>query len=430
MRLAPTTNSGADPRALVDHLFRHESAYLHASLVRVFGPARLPLIEDVVQESLLRAMKVWSIRGVPDQPRAWLHQVARNLALDTVRRERAFDARLGAVQQYLEQTATPERAPGENSVDDELALVFACCLPNLPRSAQVALTLKIACGFSVPEIASAFRERPATVAQRLVRAKHCFRQAASAEIPVDDALPSRLDAVLEVLYLLFNEGYSASVGQELVRAELCGEALRLVRLLLARADTAQPPALALAALLCLQASRLSARTDDEGTALLLRDQDRRQWDRALIAEGFAYMEAAADTDAASAYHLQAAIAGCHAAAPHFEATDWPRIIEFYDALLLHWPNPVAALNRAIAIGEGCGPAAGLAALAALPIGGGAEHWLQAAARAELLERLDRTAEAAVAWRQALAADLRPAQHLHVTRRIRRLETTPARLAGD
>jgi len=411
--------------ALVDHLFRHQAGAIAARLVRLFGAAHLDASEDAIQDALVEAVRRWPHDGIPERPDAWLTRVARNRLLDHLRRRRSFDDRQDRYALLLEQTrprADGERFPGE-VLDDQLALIFACCTPLLKRPARVALTLKIACGFSVEEIAAAFLDRRATVAQRLVRAKAALRaQPELAQMPPPDHIPDRLDAVLEVLLVMFNEGYSAHQGEALVRHDLCHEALRLVRLLLARRDSDRPRTRALAALFCLQASRLGARLDEHGTSLLLADQDRSRWDRSLIQEGFAYLEAAENANGEpSPYHLMAAIAACHAAAPAPEAVDWVRILKFYDALTARFDSGMVRLNRIIALAEVHGPDAALEALDTLDDETLGHHLYAQIARADLLERSGRTAAALACWRGTERLDLRRAQRLHVEERIRRLE---------
>lgn len=407
---------------LIEHLFRHQAGHMHARLLQRFGPRHLDQIEDIVQEALLRAMRTWPHRGIPEKPAAWLHTVARHLMLDHLKHA---SVRTRRQAEYAREMA-PEPAVDASfrgEVDDaRLSLIFACCHPQLPRPAQVALTLKIACGFSVGEIAHAFGQQPATVAQRLVRAKRRFRtEVDQVQLPPPEQLPSRLDAVLEVVYLLFNEGYASSSATTLIRDELCAEALRLVRQLRQLPATAGPRTNALAALICLHASRLPTRLDPAGISLRLAEQDRRQWDRDLISEGFHYLEAAEQTEQLSSFHLEAAIAACHATAPDFQHTDWQRIRQFYDLLIQSRPSPEIALSRAIAIGHADGANAGLRALDQLAAGTEQDFRFHAA-RAELLEQLSRPAEALTAWQQAASRAQRPANQRHIRGRIQVLES--------
>lgn len=330
----PATESGS--RHVVEQLFRHSAGRIVATLARVLGPARLDVAEEAVQEAMLRALRRWPYTGVPDNPAGWLFQVARNTALDLVRHDEVVRAKLPLL-------VLPEQA-GEHGVDDELALMFLCCHPGLPLASQVALTLRTVGGLGVGEIGAALLTRPATVAQRLVRAKRWLRDN-TVPLEVD---PSRLDSVLAVLYLLFDAGYDASEGDAAVRGELCGEAIRLCRLLHAADRTNLPRTRALLALMLLQGSRLRARTDAAGDILLLSDQDRTRWDGGMIAEGTRLFASACTGAERSAFHVEAAIALCHAMAPDVERTDWPRVVALYDDLLAIRPSPVAALNRAIA----------------------------------------------------------------------------------
>lgn len=322
-------------RVVVEQLFRHSAGRIVATLARVLGPARLDVAEEALQEAMLRALQRWPYAGVPDNPAGWLFRVARNTAVDLVRHDDVVRAKLPLL--------VPAEEAGERHGDDELALMFLCCHPGLPLASQVVLTLKTVGGLGADEIGAALLAKPATVAQRLVRAKRWLRDN-PVPLEVD---PSRLDSVLSVLYLLFDAGYDASEGDSAVRAELCGEAIRLCRLLCADKRTDLPRTRALLALMLLQASRLRARTDPDGDILLLSDQDRGRWDRAMIAEGTRIFGSACTGDERSAFHIEAAIALCHAMAPDVERTDWAQVVALYDDLLDLRPSPVAALNRAI-----------------------------------------------------------------------------------
>ena len=327
-------------------------------LARWLGAARLDLAEEAVQDALLRALSTWPFRGVPAEPRGWLFQVARNRAVDLLRREASLRGKLDGFDGGLEEY------PAASALgDDELAMMFMCCHPSLPPAARVALTLKTVGGFSVDEIAAAFLAESDAIAQRLVRAKRQIReQAIAIEIPAEDELGGRLDSVLDVLYLLFNEGYSAHGGPNLTRAELCGEAIRLAEILAGNSATDRPAVHALLALMLLQASRLSARVDEAGDILLLAEQDRGAWDQELIGRGLRHLEGAASGHTITAYHVEAAIAAAHAAAVNDAATDWGYIVRLYDDLLAIKPSPVVELNRAIALAMAEGPAVGIAAI--------------------------------------------------------------------
>jgi RNA polymerase sigma-70 factor (ECF subfamily) len=387
---------------LVDHLFRHAAGEMVAALTRALGPRRLDLAEEVVQEALLRALQSWPYAGIPDNPRGWLFEAARNRAIDVLRRERALAERLEAAVFNLRAEALPEAST--LAADDVLAMMFMCCHPDLGRPAQIALTLKTVGGFGVTEIAAACLAEPVTIAQRLVRAKRQIREEAiPLEIPSPAAMATRLASVLEILYLLFNEGYAAHEGDDLVRGELCGEAIRLARLLVASPQTDEPRVHALLALMLLQASRLPARLDGTGELLLLADQDRALWDRALIAEGMRHLERASAGSALTPYHVEAAFAAAHAAAPDAASTDWAHVLRLYEQLLALKPSPVVALNRAVALAMVEGPEAGIAALRPLAEEPAlARYYLLPAARGALLLAAGKRGAAAAEYKAALA----------------------------
>lgn len=347
-----------------------------ASLTRAIGARHLSLAEEAVQDALLRALQQWPYRGLPDDPAAWLHRVARNRAVDRLRHERIVDARAAAILAAAEPAvavATPTaRLPSEPRPieDDQLGMMFMTCHPVLPAEARVALTLKVVGGFSVGEIARAFLADQRTIAQRLVRAKRLLRQrhvAFGAPGPRD--LVARLDSVLDAVYLLFNEGYAATAGDRLIREEISGEAIRLAALLTRDSVTALPRTWALLSLLLLHAARFPARVSSDGELFLLRDQDRSRWDQTLIAEGLRALDRSAAGVEVSAYHLQAEIAACHAVAPHWAETDWPRIADCYRALEALTGSPLVTLNRVIAesqLSRSASPIAELEALIAHP----------------------------------------------------------------
>ncbi len=362
MSFCSTPSSQADGvNQLVDHLFRHQSAKIVSMLTRIFGLAHLDLAEDVVQETLLKALRQWPFHGVPQNPGGWILQTAKNLAIDTLRREASFRDKAEAIAYQIEQDmCSPDEYDKNELQSDQLAMMFTCCHPSLPREVQIALTLKTLCGFSVTEIARAFLSEEATIAQRLVRAKRKIRdENISLEFPEPAVLHKRLAVVLEVLYLLFNEGYNAHEGENLVRDELCAEAIRLTSLLLEHSIGDRPRVHALLALMLLQASRLPARVDAEGNLLLLAEQNRALWDRELIQRGLHYLERSATGEELSEYHLQAGIAACHAMASNYAATDWKNILNQYDALIEISHSPVVALNRAVALAMLEGPRAGI-----------------------------------------------------------------------
>jgi RNA polymerase sigma-70 factor (ECF subfamily) len=395
-------------RPLVEHLFRHQSGQMLATLTRIFGLPDWDLAEEAVQEAMLQALRQWPYQGIPANPRAWLGEVARNKALDVLRRRALERRREGEVEKrQLEREAALAHCTfgegGEHVGDDQLAMMFACCHPALAPQARFALTLKAVGGFSAAEIARGFLAEEAAVAQRLVRAKRLIQeQGIVLKLPADDELPARLDSVLQAIYLIFNEGYLSYQGEELVRQELCAEAIRLCGLLLTHPITAPPKVHALHALMCLQAARLPARVDTEGDILLLAEQDRSLWDQALLARGFARLELAAEGDELSPYHIQAGIAAVHAAAASYDTTNWVQLLSWYDQLLAVEPTPVAALNRAIVLTMVDGPGAGLAALEPICEETSLRHYyLLPAARADMLRRLGRGNEVAESYRQAL-----------------------------
>lgn len=342
----------------VDGLFRRQYAQLVAMLTRIFGAQYLDLVEDVVQDTLVKALRQWGYGGIPDNPTGWMLRVARNGALDALRRERTLTSKAELIAAELSSRFVgPEEAVTDDGWDDQLRddqlrLMFGCCHPALSRETQVALTLKTLAGFGVPEIARAFLTPEPTIAQRLVRAKRLIRdRGLSYTLPEGEALAERLDAVLAVLYLIFNEGYEAHAGEQLSRLDLCAEAIRLASILVEAPVGAQPRAHALLALMSLQAARLPGRTDAAGDLLTLTEQDRNLWDRRLIAVGLHALARAASGDQLSAYHLQAEIAACHALAPSYATTDWQRILAAYDALIARDPSPVLLLNRTVALAE-------------------------------------------------------------------------------
>jgi RNA polymerase sigma factor (sigma-70 family) len=358
---APSEVSGT-----VEHLFRHEGAKMVAILTRIFGIEHLNLAEDVVQEALVRALQTWPFYGVPKNPSAWIMRASRNLALDVVRRRKVFQNKQAEIIHQMDRDgATPDEAIfSEDEIsDDRLRLMFVCCHPAIPAEAQVALALKTLCSFSVAEIGHAFLTTEAAIAKRLTRAKQKIHQAQIPfEIPAGRELGQRLDRVLQSLYLLFNEGYKASSGENLVREELCEEAIRLAELLVAHPAGDQPKTHALLALMLLNAARNATRMDSQGNLLRLQEQDRTRWDKSMIARGMFHFAQSATGNELSEYHLQAGIAACHCAAKDYESTDWQKILSLYDRLIEFDQSPVVALNRAVAIANIRGPKAGLEAV--------------------------------------------------------------------
>jgi RNA polymerase sigma factor (sigma-70 family) len=414
-----------EPRVheLVEHLFRHQAGQMLATLTHIFGLENLDLAEDVVQEALVQALRQWPFQGIPENPGAWLIRVARNRALDRLRRQASLRRKESELEQRLQERHSSPAAADPSDAgelqDEQLAMIFACCNPALSAEVRVALTLKTVSGFSVPEIARAFLCEYATIAQRLVRAKRRITEAGiTLALPSPSEIPTRLDSVLQVLYLLFNEGYGAHSGENLVRADLCGEAIRLALLLASRPDTGLPKVHALLALFFLQAARLEARVDGDGNLLLLAEQERSQWDQALLARGVGHLERAADGDEVSEYHLQAGIAAVHATSTSSADTNWTQLVGLYDQLLAVSPSPVVALNRAIARSMVEGPEAALASLEALDTLPAMKHYyLLPAVRADFLRRLGRTDEAAASYREALARAGTEPERRFLSRRI-------------
>ncbi len=416
------------PHHLVDHLFRSRAGQMVAWLTRIFGPSHLDLAEEVVQDALVKALQQWPYSGVPDNPGGWLFRVARNGALDVLRRDASFRDRAHQIAADLQRLPGPP--PGEAAVDDdELRMVFMCCHPSLPRDARVALSLKTVGGFSVTEIARAFLTTDSTIAQRLVRAKRTLREHGIAfELPHGSDLGERADSVLEVIYLLFNEGYNAHAGEDLIRRDVCGEALRLGRLVALSSALAgrAPAAHALTALMAFQAARLPARVDASGEIVLLEDQDRSQWDRGLVALGFAHFERSAEGPQISVYHLQAAIAAVHAGAATPAETRWPEILGLYDQLLALQPSPIVALNRAVALSRVSGPRAALALLDSLAGEPAlANYYLLPSVKARLLAELGQHRAAAESYRSALERPCSEPERRFLLRRLRECAEMPS-----
>lgn len=402
---------------LVDHLFRRQSGRMVATLTSILGPPNIQLAEDVVQQSLLRALELWPFHGVPDNPEAWLVRVARNLALDSLRRNASLAAKIPEIERRMQPAA-----PTSGFDDDQLSMMFLSCHPQLPNDARVCLTLKVVAGFSIPEIASAFLAKPETIAQRIIRAKRQIReQSLSLEMPPLDQLPARLDSVLDAVYLIFNEGYSASAGESLLRRELCDEAIYLTRLLAAQPVVSSPKVDALLSLQLFAAARLDARTDEAGNLLLLEEQDRTRWDRTRITEGFHYFDRSARGTQISTYHLQAAIAAAHASAPSLDDTDWPQIASLYDQLLQLNPSPVVILNRAVAIARRDGAPAGLREIETIRHHPAlSNYYLLHAVMAWLHEQTGEFSEAEWHYRSALACRTNQPEQRFLSRRLAQL----------
>jgi RNA polymerase sigma-70 factor (ECF subfamily) len=339
---------------LVDHLFRHESGKMIAVLSRLLGLQNIEIAQDLVHDTLLQAMSTWSYKSIPDNPSAWLYRVAKNKAIDFLRREKKFKE-VSPQYSYLLQSeytlaSTVNNLFLENEIQDsQLRMMFACCHPSIQEESQIALTLKTLCGLSVNEISKAFLTTEETIAKRIYRAKEKIKaEKIELEVPQNSELSTRVDTVLKSLYLLFNEGYKSANPDKLIREDLCEEAMRLCFLLTQHSLTALPRAKALLALMCLQASRLDARLDDKNNIILLKHQDRSKWNRSLISKGFELLEESTEPFEVSAYHLEAAIASQHAAARSFEQTNWKNIYHLYEMLYQLQPNPIVAMNKAIA----------------------------------------------------------------------------------
>jgi len=413
-------------RELLDSLYRVESGRILATLIRLLGD--FDLAEEAMHEAFAAALSLWPTSGVPGNPRPWLISTARFKAIDTLRRRARFDSSQDELARHLERQWTSAESSKEEDIleDDRLRLIFTCCHPSLAPEARVALTLREVCGLTTEEIAKAFLTTPRTLAQRIVRAKAKIREARIPyEVPTPQELPQRLDAVLQVIYLVFNEGYSAAAGAEVTRAELTGEAIRLGRLL---AELQPEPEVwgseitGLLALMLLQESRRAARTSPTGELILLENQDRSLWNREQIAEGVALVEKALNSRRFGSYTVQAAIAAVHAEAESFAVTDWRQIVTLYDQLLQIQPSPVVELNRAVAIAMRDGPEAGLAQIdAALEYGELANYYLAHSARADMYRRLGRTAEARSSYEKALALTQQEPERQFLQERIRQLK---------
>src|SRR5579872_1441939 len=408
----------------IETLYRSESGRVLATLVRLLGD--LDLAEEAMQEAFAAALEFWSQTGIPDKPRPWLISTARFKAIDVIRRRVRFDGAQRDLLAHMEPGVND--APGTNGEtgdeeieDDRLRLIFTCCHPALPPEVQIALTLREICGLTTEEIARAFLVTPATLAQRIVRAKAKIREESIPyEVPAPKELPERLAAVLHVIYLVFNEGYSAAAGAEVTRAELTGEAIRLGRLLTELQP--EPEVIGLLSLMLLQESRRAARTSPAGELILLENQDRLLWNREQIAEGVALVEQALSSRRFGPYKIQAAIAAVHAEAASSAATDWRQIAALYNHLVRIQPSPVVLLNRAVAIAMRDGPEAGLRQIdALLERGELSNYYLAHSARADLYRRLGRTFEARSSYEKALALTQQEPERQFLQERIRQLK---------
>ena len=404
-------------RAEVEAVYRRDSRRILATLIRLLGD--FDLAEEALHDAFFIAVERWQRDGIPDNPRAWLVSAGRFKAIDALRRRARFDRSQADLIMLIEGQG---QDPSEEELlaDDRLRLIFTCCHPALAADAQVPLTLREVCDLTTEQIARAFLQSPATIAQRIVRAKAKIRDACIPyQVPELHELPERLESVLRVIYLVFNEGYSASSGEEVLQQALSDEAIRLGRLLVQLLP--DPEAVGLLALMLLQASRQRARSDAEGNLVLLDQQDRSLWDREQISEGCELVRLALRSRAFGAYTVQAAIAAVHAEAPSADETDWVEIVGLYDVLQQHWPSPVVALNRAVALAQRDGPQVGLREVEAiLRAGDLSEYHLAHAARAELHQQLGNVEEARAAWRRALELTRQAPERRHIEQRLQAL----------
>lgn len=417
MRQAGSGSGIAGMRDQVDALYRNESRRVFATLIRLLGD--FDLAEEAMHEAFAAAVEQWGRDGVPANPRAWLVTTGRFKAIDAIRRRARFDASLEQIAGRLDRAAAESVGSEAELGDDRLRLIFTCCHPALPPATQVALTLREVCGLTTEEVASAFLTTPATLAQRIVRGKARIRDAGIPyEVPAVEHLPDRLNSVLAVIYLVFNEGYSASAGDSLIRRDAAEEAIRLARVLLELLP--DPEVAGLLALMLLQDSRREARTAD-GDLVLLEDQDRSKWDRGQITEGVALVEGALSSRRYGVYTLQAAIAAVHAEAASAAETDWAQIVALYDVLLGAEPSPIVELNRAVAVAMRDGPAAGIRLIDRI-LGRGelVEYHLAHAARADLCRRMGRIDAAREAYQCALSLARQAPERRFLEKRLREI----------
>ena len=412
-------NPSKHVREAVEAIYQTESRQVLATLIRLLGD--FETAEEALHEAFAVAVEQWARDGIPANPRAWLVSTGRFKAIDGIRRRTRHDAALDELTKQLEtSTSDPDKWDDERVEDDRLRLIFTCCHPAIASEAQVAMTLREVCGLTTEEIARTFLTKPATIAQRIVRAKTKIREARIPyEVPLEKELPDRLDAVLRVIYLVFNEGYSASSGDSLTRHDLSGEAIRLGRILIELLPEAE--AIGLLGLMLLQDSRRAARTTPAGDLILLEDQDRSLWNRGQITEGVSLVQRALSAGQVGPYTIQAAIASVHAQAPTSAATDWAQIVQLYDMLMQSNPSPVVELNRAVAVAMRNNPLAGLELVDTILARGdlGSYH-LAHAARADLCRRLGQTAEARSSYQRALDLTQQEPERRFLERRLSEL----------
>ncbi len=410
-----------DVREVVDTVYRSDSRQVLATLIRLLGD--FETAEEALHDAFAIAVEQWARNGVPANPRAWLVSTGRFKAIDGIRRRTRHDASLEELAKQIESTTSIDEGQQEDEHldDDRLRLIFTCCHPALAPEAQVAMTLREVCGLTTEEIARAFLTKPPTIAQRIVRAKAKIREARIPyEVPLEKELPDRLDAVLRVVYLVFNEGYSASAGDSLTRHDLLGEAIRLGRVLMELLP--EPEAMGLLALMLLHDSRRTARTSPTGELILLEDQDRSLWNREQIAEGVALVQRALSMGQVGPYTIQAAIAAAHAQATTAAMTDWAQIVGLYTLLLQAEPSPVVELNRAVAVAMRDGPLEGLTLINTILTRGKLENYhLAHAARADLFRRLGQTAEARASYQRALSLTQQEPERRFLEKRLSELQ---------
>lgn len=415
--------SPSESNQLVAHLFRHEAGRIASVLTRMLGFDRLDLAEDMVQDTMMQALQSWRFQGIPDNPRAWLYRVARNKALDVIRRENRFE-RIRSDVEYLHQHKAIETMANVYFFDDEitdsqLRMLFAICHPAIGVESQMAMCLKILCGLSVQEIAGAFLTTDETIAKRIYRAKEKIRQdGIRLEVPAGPHLASRLEAVLKSIYLLFSEGYNSSNPDQLIRRDLCEEAMRLCLLLTQTPQTRQPAVDALLALMCFQTARFDARTDQNGSIILLANQDRSRWNQALIQQGHTYLNRSAEGTEPSEYHLEAGIAMLHCTASSCETTDWPTILLYYDLLLTLKPSPVVRLHRAVVVAKVIGLRQAIGEIVNLPELDTMHYYH--AVLADLYEQNDQADPARLHYQRAIQLTSSTAEKELLQRKLNRL----------